>query len=255
MENKLEIFNSDQFGQIRTILINDEPYFCLADICKALSLEQVSRVKDRLKKVGVTTNKVIDSLGRNQDATFINEQNLYKCIFQSRTSKAENFQDWISSEVLPQIRKTGMYSKVPKTYAQALRMYANEVEQKELMQNQRDEAIRTKAWIGSKREATAMALASSKSRECKKLKTETEILKEELDQSKQRATIKFVEKKLAKLRKNFDWKALKKYCLDNNLKIKKIFDSNFVSVNSYPAKAWWKVYGVDLEELNGDQGD
>ena len=82
--NDLEIFKNEEFGEIRTVMKDGEPMFCLADICKALDLEQVSRVKQRLKADGVTTSKVIDRLGREQDATFINEANLYKTIFQSR---------------------------------------------------------------------------------------------------------------------------------------------------------------------------
>ena len=109
--NELQIFNSSEFGQIRTVIINDEPMFCLADVCKALELEQVSRVKSRLKEDGVTTSKVIDSLGREQSATFINESNLYKTIFQSRKESAERFTDWVTSDVLPTIRKHGMYAQ------------------------------------------------------------------------------------------------------------------------------------------------
>lgn len=110
MDN-LQIFNNEEFGEIRTVLVDNEPLFCLADVCKALGLEQVSRVKARLKEDGVTTNKVIDSLGREQVATFINESNLYKTIFQSRKESAERFTDWVTSEVLPSIRKTGSYQK------------------------------------------------------------------------------------------------------------------------------------------------
>lgn len=107
--NELQIFNSEEFGEIRTITKNDEPMFCLADVCKALELEQVSRVKARLKTDGVTTSKVIDRLGREQEATFINESNLYKTIFQSRKESAERFTEWVTSEVLPSIRKNGGY--------------------------------------------------------------------------------------------------------------------------------------------------
>lgn len=119
--NELQIFNSSEFGQIRTVIINEEPMFCLADVCKALDLEQVSRVKSRLKQDGVTTSKVIDSLGREQSATFINESNLYKTIFQSRKESAERFTDWVTSEVLPTIRKTGSYQK-PLTQQEMMRI-------------------------------------------------------------------------------------------------------------------------------------
>ena len=109
--NNLQIFNNEEFGEVRTALVNNEPLFCLADVCKALGLEQVSRVKARLKEDGVTSNKVIDSLGREQTATFINESNLYKTIFQSRKESAERFTEWVTGEVLPTIRKTGSYQK------------------------------------------------------------------------------------------------------------------------------------------------
>lgn len=106
---ELQIFNNEEFGEVRTITKDDEPMFCLADVCKALELEQVSRVKARLKTDGVTTSKVIDRLGREQEATFINESNLYKTIFQSRKESAERFTEWVTSEVLPSIRKNGGY--------------------------------------------------------------------------------------------------------------------------------------------------
>jgi anti-repressor protein len=132
---ELQIFQNNGFN-IRGGLINNEPYFVLVDVCNALGLDQPSRVKDRLKIDGVTTSKVIDSLGREQDATFINEQNLYKTIFQSRKQEAEIFQDWVTGEVLPSIRKTGKYEitpqfKLPQTFSEALRALADTTEAKE----------------------------------------------------------------------------------------------------------------------------
>ena len=107
--NKLQIFNNEEFGSVITITKDNEPMVCLADVCKALELEQVSRVKSRLKEDGVTNSKVIDRLGREQEATFINEANLYKVIFQSRKPSAERFTDWVADEVIPSIRKNGGY--------------------------------------------------------------------------------------------------------------------------------------------------
>lgn len=109
--NNIQIFENNEFGAIRTQIINDEPYFCLADVCHALDFEQPSRVKSRLKPDGVTTGMVIDSVGRRQNANFVNELNLYKVIFQSRKESAERFTDWVAGEVLPSIRKTGSYQK------------------------------------------------------------------------------------------------------------------------------------------------
>jgi phage antirepressor YoqD-like protein len=107
--NNLQIFKNEKFGEMRTAEINNIPFACLADVCKILDLEQVSRVKSRLNPDGVTISKVIDSLGREQNATFINESNLYKVIFQSRKPEAEEFTEWVTNEVLPSIRKNGGY--------------------------------------------------------------------------------------------------------------------------------------------------
>lgn len=108
--NKLEIFKNEEFGEIRTALINNEPYFNLKDVCNILEIKNVSDCKSRLKKDGVATTEVIDSLGRTQEANFIDESNLYKVIFQSRKKEAEAFTDWVTSEVLPSIRKHGAYA-------------------------------------------------------------------------------------------------------------------------------------------------
>lgn len=116
--NELQIFNSEEFGEIRTITKDNEPMFCLADVCKALEIGNVSQLKTRLKQDGVITNEVGVQTGVKADGTpaiqmikmnFINESNLYKVIFQSRKESAERFTDWVTSEVLPSIRKNGGY--------------------------------------------------------------------------------------------------------------------------------------------------
>lgn len=107
--NELQIFNNEEFGIIRTITKDNEPMFCLADVCKALEITHVTDVKKRMKKDGVGTAEVIDSMGRKQKATFINEANLYKVIFQSRKPSAEKFTDWVTDDVIPSIRKNGGY--------------------------------------------------------------------------------------------------------------------------------------------------
>lgn len=105
----VQIFNNSQFGQMRTLTgTSGEPLFCLADVCKSLDLEQVSKVKQRLTKKGVTTIPTLTN-GGIQNVNFIDEPNLYRCIFQSRKKEAEQFQDWVCDEVLPAIRRTGGY--------------------------------------------------------------------------------------------------------------------------------------------------
>lgn len=105
----LQIFKNKKFGEMRTTKIDSVPYVCLTDVCKMLEIGNVSQLKTRLNQDGVITNEVIDNLGRKQQATFINESNLYKVIFQSRKPEAEQFTEWVTNEVLPSIRKTGGY--------------------------------------------------------------------------------------------------------------------------------------------------
>lgn len=106
---ELQIFKNNEFGEVRTKVINNEPYFSLNDVCRILEINNPSQAKTRLNKDGVISNEVIDSMGRTQQANFINESNLYKLIFQSRKTEAEKFADWVTSEVLPTIRKHGAY--------------------------------------------------------------------------------------------------------------------------------------------------
>lgn len=107
--NELKIFENEEFGNIRVVIENNEPMFCLKDVCKALELTNPRKVKTRLALDGVTSSYVTDSLGRKQKATFIDESNLYKVIFQSRKQSAQKFTEWVTSEVLPSIRKHGAY--------------------------------------------------------------------------------------------------------------------------------------------------
>lgn len=107
--DEVKIFNNEEFGQIRTVIIDNEPMFCLADVCRALELTNPAMVKTRLDEKGINS---IDTLtkGGKQKLLYINESNLYKTIFQSRKESAERFTDWVTSEVLPVIRKHGIYA-------------------------------------------------------------------------------------------------------------------------------------------------
>lgn len=109
--NELKIFNNPEFGEVRTVIKKGQAYFCLVDINRVLEINNTSQAKSRLNYDGVISNEVIDSLGRTQLASFVNEPNLYKLIFQSRKPNAEKFTNWVTSEVLPSIRKTGTYQK------------------------------------------------------------------------------------------------------------------------------------------------
>lgn len=85
--NNLQIFKNKNFGQVRVIEIENQAWLCLVDVCRILEISNVSQLKTRSNKDGLITNEVIDNLGRKQEATFINEANLYKTIFQNRKKK------------------------------------------------------------------------------------------------------------------------------------------------------------------------
>lgn len=111
---EIQLFNSPQFGEIRAAGTPDAPLFCLADICKILDLGNPSQVKARLSAKEtqvIDLHALISSEGMvgNSLATFVTESGLYKVIFQSRKAEAVAFQEWVTEEVLPQIRRTGGY--------------------------------------------------------------------------------------------------------------------------------------------------
>lgn len=107
--NDIQVFSNSQFGEIRvSINENNTPMFCLADVCRALQLQNPSKVKTRLNEKGLTTSYTLTQKGE-QLMLYIDEPNLYRCVFQSKKKEAAKFQDWVFSEVLPSIRKTGGY--------------------------------------------------------------------------------------------------------------------------------------------------
>lgn len=105
---KIQLFNNPQFGNIRTSGTADKPEFCLADVCSALGLVPAQVIK-RLEDEVVTIHPTVDALGRTQPNRYINEDGLYDVILDSRKPEAKAFRKWITSEVIPCIRKTGGY--------------------------------------------------------------------------------------------------------------------------------------------------
>ena len=108
MENKLMIFENDAFGKVRTLNLNGEPWFVAADVCKALELGNPSMTVERLDddEKGIST---IDTLGGKQRMAIINEPGLYSLVITSRKPEAKAFKRWITHEVIPAIRKHGVY--------------------------------------------------------------------------------------------------------------------------------------------------
>lgn len=106
--NELKIFESQEFGQVRTVVLNGESMFCLMDICKALEISNPTMTASRLEEDEVTK---LDLGGRVGETNFITESGLYAVILRSDKPKAREFRKWVTSEVLPSIRQTGIYQK------------------------------------------------------------------------------------------------------------------------------------------------
>ena len=107
-ETAIQVFSSEQFGNIRTAGTPDNPMFCLVDVCRVLEINQTKNAKSRLNQRGVTLIPTLTAGGKQQ-LLYINEANLYRLIMRSDKPQAEPFQDWVCGEVLPAIRKSGGY--------------------------------------------------------------------------------------------------------------------------------------------------
>lgn len=119
--NELQIFNSGEFGEIRTIEIDGKPYFVGTDVAKALGYSNPRKaILDHCK--GVTKRDTPTSSGI-QSMSYINEGDLYRLIMKSKLPSAEKFESWVMDEVLPTIRKTGSYQK-PLTTVEQIQVIA-----------------------------------------------------------------------------------------------------------------------------------
>lgn len=135
--NDLQIFNNEEFGTVRTIQIDEEPWFVAKDLTDRLEYQNGSR--DIERHVDEEDRRLVPLFigNQNRNVTVVNESGLYALVLSSKMPKAKQFRRWITSEVIPQIRKTGSYSiedKVPKTFSEALRLAADLQEEKERLE-------------------------------------------------------------------------------------------------------------------------
>ena len=107
--NEIQIFNYNSV-EVRTIQNDGEPWFVLRDVCNVLGLGTPARVAERLDPDEVSQTHITDSMGRQQETTIINESGLYNVILRSDKPEAKPFRKWVTSEVLPTIRRHGMYA-------------------------------------------------------------------------------------------------------------------------------------------------
>lgn len=121
--NELQIFNSEEFGDIRTVTIENEPWFVGKDVATALGYSNPQKaVRDHISEEDRGVNEMDTPSGR-QNLAIINESGLYALIFGSKLESAKRFKHWVTSEVLPAIRKTGSY-QMPMTTDQKIQLLA-----------------------------------------------------------------------------------------------------------------------------------
>lgn len=123
IQNSIEVFENPIFGQIRMTMVDDEPMFCLVDVCRALEIKNATDVAKRLDEDELTR---LNLGGRAGESNFITESGLYAVIVRSDKPNARKFRKWVTSEVLPTIRKTGGYVNNDELFISAYLPYADE---------------------------------------------------------------------------------------------------------------------------------
>ena len=111
MEKHIQVFNNTEFGEIRTMEINGEPWFVGKDVATALGYERATKaIRDHVDNEDLDEVPIQDSIGRKQKTPIINESGMYSLILGSKLDGAKRFKRWVTSEVLPSIRKLGAYA-------------------------------------------------------------------------------------------------------------------------------------------------
>jgi prophage antirepressor-like protein len=123
IQNGIEVFENPIFGQIRMVMVDDEPMFCLVDVCRALEIKNATDVAKRLDEDELTR---LNLGGRAGESNFITESGLYAVILRSDKPNAKKFRKWVTSEVLPTIRKTGGYVNNDELFISTYLPYADE---------------------------------------------------------------------------------------------------------------------------------
>ena len=114
-DERFQIFSKENLGSVRTIFANNEVWFCAKDVCGILEIKNVTQAVQRLDE----DERSMFNIGRQGNTNFINESGLYTLILRSDKKEAKPFRKWITSEVIPTIRKTGKYEEKKKPLTQA----------------------------------------------------------------------------------------------------------------------------------------
>lgn len=144
--NELQVFNNEMFGNVRVLLQGDEPWFVAKDVADTLGYQNGSRDVNRHTDEEDRTKTMVFDGNQNKETILINESGLYSLVLSSKLPNAKQFKRWVTSDVLPSIRKYGSYSmNIPRTLPDALKAYASEIEAhnqtKALLEEQKPKVI------------------------------------------------------------------------------------------------------------------
>ena len=283
----IKLFENPLF-KVRVIMRCAEPWFVAKDVATCIEHSNVTKMcelcrdKDKVtitdsKEIGVINESLItqQTFSKNTpNVVLISESGLYRILAKCNLPKCDPFESWVFDEVLPSIRKTGGYGirtvddmiNDPDTAIRLLTQLKILRLQNDQLAMERDEAIRTRAMIGSRREATSMAMAtaSAKSRECAKLTTENAELKDAVGRGTNWRTVAMMR---AEWIRDFghapDWHKLKKFSADFPKEMKPVKDVEVKVVLSngsekvslltrYHREAWakYREYEENLRSAN-----
>lgn len=141
----MQVFRNEQFGAVRTVIREGQPWFVAADVCRVLEIEPTAT--RRLDEDEKDTLRLTQGTSGNPNVTIVNEPGLYALVLGSRKPEAKAFKRWITHEVVPTIRKTGAYGlTLPQDYPSALRALADSYERENALQEQ-NAALLPKAYF------------------------------------------------------------------------------------------------------------
>lgn len=213
--NKLEIFKNEEFGEIRTVAINGEPWFVAKDISDVLGYAQTSNMMKRIDKEDSISSKMD---GMNMKSLFINESGLYSAIIGSKLESAKRFKHWVTSEVLPSIRKHGVYM-------------TNEVIERTLT----DPDYLIQLATALKEERQARKLAEEKIEQQKPLVDFANQVSDTTDLIDMKIMAKLLKDKNIDIGRNrlFDFLRIKKILMKDNQPYQQYIDAGYFKVNEY----------------------
>ena len=242
--SEVQMFNFNG-NDVRIITVNDQPYFVAKDVADVLGYVLTTDMAKMIDDDDRTTHKV-HTLGGPQSMIVITESGLYEAIFNSQKPEAKAFKKWVTSEVLPSIRKNGGYIKTNEAdtpesiLAKAVILAHNVIAENEAKIL---ELQRTKSYISDKKVATVLGKLGGMTTAFNRVKAENVDLKIALDKSDDYMTIRAFEKKTG-LKCN--WRALRDKCEELGIERLDIPDPLYGSVKSYPKVVFEDLYEIEI---------